>query len=537
MSTSVVVVIILVVTGLSVAQPSTKTTNTNTPLIYYCGSYYPMSTAVFFRNLNLTFSQLRSQLSNAGIYNAQAQNMVNGDAVYGVAQCRNYLVSAECLACFDVAVSALEPCGSANGAHVFLDNCYLRFENYNEFYNNPQSNQDVDVTEICGNESTSQPVTAFNQAVQELLSDIIVATPRTSDFYIASTRQLTSGANATIYAIAQCFKNAGQAICKNCLSTAYEKLYSCVPASEARAINVACFMRYSEFPFFQNNQTINLIPFLGTGSSSKSGIVIGVSSSAGLVLLFLALFFWYRRWKKSKTVGKGAQCYRYQDLKLATNNFSEEYLIGKGGYGQVFKAIIDGGIVVAVKKINVGLKAKKEFENEVNLISDVRHRNLILQLGWCIDGPELLLVLEYIPHGSLDKGYTSPEYAMRGHLSEKVDTYSFGIVVLEVISGVSCSDVKYSGPRMEYLLDHAWQLYEKGIHIKLVDEAIDPNEYVEENVMNIIEIALMCTQSAALRPTMSEIYLMLSGEPRQRQRQMSKPTFINADRRIYKVGS
>ncbi|MFS7946385.1 putative protein kinase RLK-Pelle-DLSV family [Helianthus anomalus] len=280
-------------------------------------------------------------------------------------------------------------------------------------------------------------------------------------------------------------------------------------------------------------------------------------------------------------------------------------------------ATIEGGIAVAVKKINVGPRAKKDFENEVNLITNVRHRNLILQLGWCIHEPELLLVLEYMPRGSLDKflwgekkgtlnwkqrsdiilgiarglvhlhseshvkiihrdikssnilldenfqpkiadfglarlyledqthvstrfagtmGYTSPEYATRGHLSEKVDTYSFGIVALEVISGQSCSDVKYSGPRMEYLLEHAWQLYEKGIHNKLVDEAIDPNEYLEENVMNIIEIALMCTQLAALRPTMSEVYLMLSSEPKLEQRQMSKPTFIDANRRIYKVG-
>ncbi|KAJ0912879.1 putative protein kinase RLK-Pelle-DLSV family [Helianthus annuus] len=569
MSTIVVVVIVLVVTGLGVAQPSTQTTNT--PLKYYCGSYYPMSTTVFFTNRNSTYSQLRSQLSKTGVYYARAEDMVNGDAVYGVAQCRNYLASSECLACFDVAVSALEPCGSANGAHVFLDNCYLS-----------------------------------------------VATPRTPDVYIASTRQLTSGVNATVYAIAQCVENASQAICKNCLSQAYNKLYSCVPASEGRAINVECFMRYSEFPFFQNNQTINLVPFLGTGHSSKSRTIIGVSSSVGLIFLILALFLSFRRWIKSKAVGKGTRCYSYQDLKLATNNFSDEYLIGRGGFAQVFKATIEGGIAVAVKKINVGSRAKKDFENEVNLISNVRHRNLILQLGWCIHGTRLLLVLEYMPHGSLDKflwgekkgtlnwkqrcdiilgiarglvhlhseshvkivhrdikssnilldddfqpkiadfglarlyledqthvstrfagtmGYTSPEYATRGHLSEKVDTYSFGIVALEVISGQSCSDVKYSGPRMEYLLEHAWQLYEKGIHNKLVDEAIDPNEYLEENVMNIIEIALMCTQLAALRPTMSEVYLMLSSEPKLEQRQMSNPTFIDAHRRIYKVGS
>ncbi|KAL8246794.1 hypothetical protein R6Q59_008010 [Mikania micrantha] len=634
---AVVVIIALAVIDVGVARPPIS--NTNTLLRFVCGTNDAMSPATFSRNLNSTFSQLRSQLSNTGVYYAQTQNFENEDAVYGVAQCRNYLSSTQCLACFDVAVSTIEPaCGSANGANVILDNCFLRFENYDGFYKDPQGSSDVDVPAICGNESTSEPITAFNQSVEKLLSDIRDATPRTSDFYIASTRQVGSASNATVYAIAQCVENASNTICKNCLNTAYNSLSGCLPADEGRAINVACFMRYSEFPFFQNNQTINLIPFLAKGEASfvsiKCGMIIGVSSGAGLVLLLLALLLWFRHWSKSKAVGKGdaldaselqgARCYSYQDLKVATNNFSEEYLIGKGGFGEVFKAVVDGGNIVAVKKLkqlyhHVGFRAKKEFENEVNLISNIRHRNLILQLGWCIDGPELLLVLEYMPQGSLDKflwgekkgtlnwkqrseiifgiarglvhlhgefyvkiihrdikssnilldsdfqpkiadfglarflpedqthvstrfagtmGYTAPEYATRGHLSEKVDTYSFGIVSLEVISGRSCSDVNDSGPRTEYLLDHAWELYEKGIPIKLIDEAIDPNEYQEEGVKKIIEIALMCTQSpASLRPTMSEVYIMLSSEPELEQRQLSRPTYIDVDRRIHIGGS
>ncbi|KAK1410566.1 hypothetical protein QVD17_37103 [Tagetes erecta] len=623
MSTNFLVfMIVLVVSELGVAQPSNETTNTNTPLLFFCAGNDAMSATTFFSNRNSTFSQLRSQLSNTGVYYATAQSLVNGDAVYGVAQCRNYLLSSECLACYDASVSVLETCGSANGAHVFMDNCFLRFENYDQFYDDPQGSANSGGLGICGNKSTSQPTTAFNQAVQELLSDIRLATPKTSDFYTASTTLVT---NVTVYAIGQCLENITQTICKNCLSTIYQNLSGCLPANEGRAINVACYMRYSEFPFFQNNQTINLIPFLANGSSSKSGLIIGVSSGAGLVLLILAIFLWFQ-WNKSKAAGKdssdyqGAQRYAYEDLKLATNNFSEEYLIGKGGFGEVFKAIVDGGIVVAVKKLHVAyVRAKKEFENEVNLISNIRHRNLIRQLGWCIDGPELLLVLEYMPQGGLDKflwgekkgtlnwkqrfdiifgiarglahlhgechvkiihrdikssnilldndfqpkiadfglarllpedkthvstrfagtmGYTAPEYATRGYLSEKVDTFSFGIVALEIISGQSCHDVNYSGPRMDYLLEHAWQLYEKGMHMKLIDETINPNEYQEVNAKKIIEIALMCTQSpASLRPTMSEVYLMLSSEPELVQRQMSRPTFIDVDRRIHIGGS
>ncbi|KAI3722971.1 hypothetical protein L2E82_34220 [Cichorium intybus] len=623
MSASLVVVLVLVLVEVGFAQPTNNNSNTNTPLRFYCGSNDAMSPTSFSGNLHSTFSQLRSQLSNTGVYYARAQNLENGDAVYGVAQCRNYLSSAECLACFDVSVSVVATCGSANGANVFLDNCFLRFENYDQFYNDPEGSLDASVAPIgiCGNASISQSITAFSQEVEELLSDIRVATPRTFDFYTASKRVLP-GSNATIYAIGQCVKNVSHAICKDCLSTAYNNLYGCLPAGEGRAINVGCFMRYSENPFFQDNQTINLVPLLVEGSSNRSRIIVGISSSAGLLLLIIAFALWYRRCKAAKAIGEelqGARSYNYQDLKIATNNFSEECLIGKGGFAEVFKAITNTGDVVAVKKLHVRPRAKKEFQDEVNLMSNVRHRNLIQQLGCCIDGPELLLVLEYMSQGSLDRflwgdkrgflnwkqrsdiifgiarglahlhgefhvkiihrdikssnillddelqpkiadfglarffpddethvstrfagtmGYTAPEYATRGHLSERVDTYSFGIVALEVISGRRCSDVNYSGPRMDYLLDNAWKLYEVGLHIKLIDEALDPNEYEEEKVKKITQIALMCTQSpASLRPTMSEVVSLLSNEPTLGKRQMSRPTFIDVQRRIHIGGS
>ncbi|KAI3519033.1 hypothetical protein L1887_08007 [Cichorium endivia] len=620
MSASLVVVFVLVLVEVGFAQPTNNNSNTNTPLRFYCGSNDAMSPTSFSRNLHSTFSQLRSQLSNTGVYYARAQNLENGDAVYGVAQCRNYLSSAECLACFDVSVSVVATCGSANGANVFLDNCFLRFENYDQFYNDPEGSLDASVAPlgICGNASISQSITAFSQEVEELLSDIRVATPRTFDFYTASKRVLP-GSNATIYAIGQCVKNVSHAICKDCLSTTYNNLYGCLPAGEGRAINVGCFMRYSELPFFRDNQTINLVPLLVEGSSSRSRIIIGISSSAGLLLLVIAFALWYRRCKAAKAIGEGARSYNYQDLKIATNNFSEECLIGKGGFAEVFKAITNNGDVVAVKKLHVRPRAKKEFQDEVNLMSNVRHRNLIQQLGCCIDGPELLLVLEYMSQGSLDRflwgdkrgflnwkqrsdiifgiarglahlhgefhvkiihrdikssnillddelqpkiadfglarffpddethvstrfagtmGYTAPEYATCGHLSERVDTYSFGIVALEVISGRRCSDVNYSGPRMDYLLDNAWKLYEVGLHIKLMDEALDPNEYEEEKVKKITQIALMCTQSpASLRPTMSEVVSLLSNEPTLGKIQMSRPTFIDVQRRIHIGGS
>ncbi|XAR73581.1 Non-specific serine/threonine protein kinase [Bertholletia excelsa] len=129
-------------------------------------------------------------------------------------------------------------------------------------------------------------------------------------------------------------------------------------------------------------------------------------------------------------------------------------------------------------------------------------------------------------------GYTAPEYALHGQLSEKVDTYSFGVVVLEIVSGRRCNDVKVN-PVTEHLLEEAWKLYEDGLHMQLVDESLDPNEYRAEDVKKVIEIALRCTQSpASARPTMSEVVVLLASEWVAEMGRPSRPTFIGKERRI-----
>lgn len=71
------------------------------------------------------------------------------------------------------------------------------------------------------------------------------------------------------------------------------------------------------------------------------------------------------------------------------------------------------------------------------------------------------------------------------------------------------------------------------MHLKLVDQTLDPDDYKSEDAKKIIEIALMCTQSpASLRPTMSEVVVMLISDRSLGQKPLSKPTFVHSDNRI-----
>ncbi|URE05929.1 hypothetical protein MUK42_21546 [Musa troglodytarum] len=134
-------------------------------------------------------------------------------------------------------------------------------------------------------------------------------------------------------------------------------------------------------------------------------------------------------------------------------------------------------------------------------------------------------------------GYTAPEYAIHGQLSEKVDTYSFGVVVLEIISGRKSNDAQLE-PVTQYLLEWAWKLYESGDLINLVDKSLDPTEYSLEEMKRIIKIALLCTQSTvSARPTMSEVVVLLLSEGDHNRLQPTRPTFIDATSRVRGDGS
>jgi Leucine-rich repeat (LRR) protein len=93
----------------------------------------------------------------------------------------------------------------------------------------------------------------------------------------------------------------------------------------------------------------------------------------------------------------------FAHLLEATNGFSAETLIGSGGFGEVYKARLKDGTVVAIKKlIHFTGQGDREFTAEMETIGKIKHRNLVPLLGYCNIGDERLLVYEYMKHGSLD---------------------------------------------------------------------------------------------------------------------------------------
>ncbi|KAK4843259.1 hypothetical protein QYF36_005966 [Acer negundo] len=295
-------------------------------------------------------------------------------------------------------------------------------------------------------------------------------------------------------------------------------------------------------------------------------------------------------------LGNLQSTFTYEELKMATDNFSEANLLGQGGFGYVHKGVLSNGKVVAVKKLKAESgQGEREFQAEVDFINRVHHRHLVSLVGYCMSGDQRLLVYEFVPnktlefhlHGkgrpvmswpirmkialgsarglaylhedcqpkiihrdikaaniliddsfeakvadfglakfSLDTdthvstrvmgtfGYLAPEYASSGKLTEKSDTFSFGVLLLELITGhrpFDKNDSYLDDSMVDWAKPLLAQALEDGNFGALVDPKLQEYDFSEMTRM-VTCAAASVHHSARRRPRMSQIVRALEGK-------------------------
>ncbi|KAK4280308.1 hypothetical protein QN277_011947 [Acacia crassicarpa] len=157
-------------------------------------------------------------------------------------------------------------------------------------------------------------------------------------------------------------------------------------------------------------------------------ISIIVGATSGFIVLSLIVLLIYRRFirvpvkeggswwgqksadssKKNKSHGSSlpsdlCRYFSIDEIRAATNNFDDIFIVGVGGFGNVYKGYIDNGTVpVAIKRLKQGSQqGLHEFQTEIEMLSQLRHNHLVSLIGYCNDGNEMILVYEFMARGTL----------------------------------------------------------------------------------------------------------------------------------------
>ncbi|KAL7000784.1 mitogen activated protein kinase [Sarracenia purpurea var. burkii] len=294
----------------------------------------------------------------------------------------------------------------------------------------------------------------------------------------------------------------------------------------------------------------------------------------------------------------GSMVISIQVLKNVTCNFSKENVLGRGGFGTVYKGELHDGTNIAVKRMESGVVSEKgldEFKSEIAVLTKVRHRHLVGLLGYCLDGNERLLVYEYMPQGTLSRylfnwneeglkplewskrltialdvargveylhglahqsfihrdlkpsnillgddmrakvadfglvrlapdgkaslvtrlagtfGYLAPEYAVTGRVTTKVDVFSFGVILMELITGRKALDETQQEESVHLVTWFRRMHINKDTFRKAIDPTINLDGETLASVGTVAELAgHCCAREPSQRPDMGHAVNVLS---------------------------
>uniref|UniRef100_A0A803LKU8 Uncharacterized protein n=1 Tax=Chenopodium quinoa TaxID=63459 RepID=A0A803LKU8_CHEQI len=442
-----------------------------------------------------------------------------------------------------------------------------------------------------------------------------------SEMKYAADKANTSGGQS-LYGLVQCTPDLSKRSCMQCSQKLIDYFPSCCIQSNYTASGVMlvlpnCFVRYDINSFYGNvpddplpTSSLNISPSNNattSGRKSNKTRIVGIVSIAlgvSTMLLATSIIFsillkkrklrksWMVKFSKDEIEEIKSLQFSLGAMKQATQNFSEEYKLGEGGFGSVYKGVLPDGQEIAVKKLvkNSG-QGDAEFKNEVLILAKLHHRNLVRLLGFCLHGKEMILVYELVANRSLDKFIFDPlsRQSMQWETRYKIingvargilylhensrlkiihrdlkaanilldeDFYpkiaDFGMARLfnfdqtqtqasKIVGTLGYISPEYALERQVsvksdvysfgvLVLEIAWRNWTEGNASYLVDPVIQPGSSTE--ILKCIHIGLLCVQDDPTdRPTMAAVDLMLSSDSVTLQ-VPAQPAFCTEDQNL-----
>ncbi|XP_021309272.1 putative cysteine-rich receptor-like protein kinase 20 [Sorghum bicolor] len=421
------------------------------------------SGSAFAANLDRLIAELPGNASASPSLFASASIGPAPDTAYGLALCRGDMTDARaCSSCLADAFAQLRRlCGGGDrDATFYADLCTARYSG-GDFMFLSLTADVVDnspvVNGMDANASTYPGWDAGNATSRSFFLSL-VGTPfdeisMYGAYNSSSTRRLATAvmfinaALPTVYGLAQCTPDLAPAQCWHCFQGLGELNDQWYDGREGGRISgVRCSFRYEGYQFYQGTPDVR-IGLHGGGPSSSSdddsgtnasnhkkvllviALVVPIAVVCGLLVAGLLLI----RAQRKRAAGKrrlpmktrvqtrsrnsskteealklwrieesssGFTLYDFAELAAATGDFSDENLLGKGGFGP---GKLPDGTEIAVKRLAAHSgQGLLEFKNETQLIAKLQHTNLVRLVGCCVKEEEKLLAYEYMPNRSLD---------------------------------------------------------------------------------------------------------------------------------------
>ncbi|KAL4628565.1 hypothetical protein ACB092_05G248500 [Castanea dentata] len=550
-----------------------------------------------------------------GFYNFSAGESPN--KVNAIVLCRGDVSTDVCRACINESSSTLlQSCPNQKEAIIWAEKCVLRYSNRSIF-------NMLDIDPLLGyyNIGDVPDVQAFNKALRPLLDSLRNRTASGNSTHKFALQSVPVPNFETIYALLECTPDLSRLDCNNCLSQVQVYIPRCCNGKQGgRFVTPSCDIRYEIYSFYDPAAEPSpsppppppLVPSAaspppelptttpGKGGSTSRTVIIIVVPTVAFVVLIVSIYIFIRARRQPRQreniddeIGSVESLqFDFGTIRVATDDFSEANKLGQGGFGAVYKGMLNNGQIIAVKRLSIESgQGDLEFKNEVLLVAKLQHRNLVRLLGFCIERTERLLIYEFMSNTSLDHflfdpikrldldwqkrykiiggiargllylhedsqlriihrdlkasnillddemnpkisdfgmaklflleqtqantsrivgtyGYMAPEYAMHRQFSIKSDVFSFGVLILEIVSGQRNNCFR-NGEDVEDLLSNVWKNWREGTASQIIDPTLKDSPISE--IMRCIHIGLLSVQeSITKRPTMAMIVLMLN---------------------------
>ncbi|KAK7391007.1 hypothetical protein VNO78_19284 [Psophocarpus tetragonolobus] len=457
------------------------------------GNYTVNST--YHNNLNTLLSSFSSHTEiKYGFYNFSYGE--DPDKVYAIGVCRGDQNQDECLKCLnDSRVALAQKCPNQKEAIHWPGECVLRYS-YRSIFGLMENQPTI---LLVYEKNVTGSVDEFNKVLESLMRNLSMTAASGDSRRKYATDSRPTPDFQTTYGYVQCTPDLSSEDCTKCLGEAISNIPVFNGKAGGNVLKPSCRIRFDPYAFYKSTvkldpdapPTTTPLPSPSTydtsspGKSNTSRTIIAIVVPVASVVLVLILFCIYLRVRKpTKELEMKTEEDSYEDeitfaeslqfhfdtIRVATNEFADSNKLGQGGFGAVYRGQLSNGQVIAVKS-----------------------------------------------------GYMAPEYALYGQFSAKSDVFSFGVLVLQIVSGLKNSVIRH-GDNVKDLLSFAWQNWREGSITNIVDSIL--NNGSQNEIMRCIHIGLLCVQEDAVaRPSMTSIALMLNSNSLTLQ-VPSKPAFV-----------